>query len=138
MDHLELAVISGRPPYGTNMRKLRAEEEAEMENSDASTVVVSRQMLFISFAVAFLSIYGIAGIVSGLALRAGADRGIANAIAFGLAGIATYPYFAMYAEMKVPGEKRMPPFWKWALHWGAASLVVHIAVSRLVLLLPFE
>ena len=119
------------------MRKLRSEEEAEMKNSDPSTVVVSRKMLFVFFAVAFLSIYGIAGLVSGLAQRAGADMGIVNAVAFGLAGIATYPYFAMRAEMKAPGEKRMPPFRKWALHWGAASLVVHIVVNRFFLpLLP--
>jgi hypothetical protein len=100
--------------------------------SDEMVVTVSRKMFFALCALAWFSVFGMAGVTSGFAQRAGAEPGLANGLAFGLAFVLMYPYFALRTEMTRAGTKPTPPFWKFALHGLVAFVVVNVVVTRAI------
>jgi uncharacterized membrane-anchored protein len=100
-------------------------------NLTAPVVAVNRRLLFALFVVMWFSVFSLAGIVSGLAQRAGVTAWLANGAAFGAAFILMYPYFAIRLDM-AGARARMPPFWRYAVHWACASMLANLAATRVI------
>jgi hypothetical protein len=96
-------------------------------------VPVDRKMLFALSAIAWFALCATAGVVSSLAQRAGVHAPLANGITFGIAATLMYPYFVIRSSMFEGGNPRLPSsFGKFALHWLASSVIIHLLVARLL------
>jgi hypothetical protein len=91
------------------------------EMAHGSTVTVPKNLLFGLLTLAFVSVVFAAGVGSGIAIRAGVARPVANGAMWLVIFASLYPYMKVRSLMR--GSRLEAPFWQWLVAAAAGAVV---------------